>query len=448
MMEYFSSKRARSKSPAPPTQVETPVLNEEDEAFLARIDSEGTPPELPERPAPPLPSRPQDLPYVGETEGNNAQIALLDGSQNIPLPDVPDTPDDVLTTAEPDHINQGNAKGKQKEAKKSKWSFLRRDSRDVKRKTKEATATDLMSAANGLKSADAQPNEDHTVSDPEAKKEEDEMTSVLEQLNLAAVNNRVFSVSKESQELLRKFTLVLKDLINGVPTAYGDLESLLTNSEDQIQRTYTHLPPWLQKLVEQLPSKMTKSIGPEMLAAAAEKHGLNSKYANMAASGASKAGLKVRVPSLKDLVTKPGAVAGMLKAIMNFLKLRFPAFLGMNVLYSLALFVLLFVFWYCHKRGREVRLEKERLLTESEIAALGDDAPTSSSNAPPITTAPNGAPIEQVEAGMREAEAMEQQQGGRGQYVEDGSATQERKREDREKAMLSHAARTRGTDQR
>ena len=126
--------------------------------------------------------------------------------------------------------------------------------------------------------------------------------------------------------------------MNGVPTAYGDLESLLTNSEDQIQRSYAHLPPWLQKLVEQLPSKMTKSIGPEILAAAAEKHGMNSKYANMAGSAASKAGLKIKVPSLKDLVTKPGAVAGMLKAIMNFLKVRFPAFLGMNVLYSLALF--------------------------------------------------------------------------------------------------------------
>lgn len=204
-MEYFSSKRARSKSPAPPTQVETPVLNDEDEAFLARIETEGTPPDLPERPAPPLPSRLQDLPHVGETEGNNAQIALLDGSQNIPLPDVPDTPDDVLTTAESDDLNQGNAKGKQKEAKKSKWSFLRRDSRDVKRKNKEATATGLMSAAEGLKSSDAQPNEDHIVSDPEAKKEEEDMTSVLEQLNLAAVNNRVFSVSKESQELLRKY---------------------------------------------------------------------------------------------------------------------------------------------------------------------------------------------------------------------------------------------------
>lgn len=210
-MEYFSSKRARSKSPAPP--VETPILNDEDEAFLARIETEGTPPELPERPRPPLPTRPQDLPQVGETEGNNAQVALMDGSQNIPLPDIPDTPDDVLTSAEPDSINQSESKGKQKEGKKSRWSFLRRDSRDVKRKNQEATATDLMSAAEGLKSVDAQPNEDHIVSDPEAKKEEEEMTSVLEQLNLAAVNNRVFSVSKESQELLRKYVLTFILLI-------------------------------------------------------------------------------------------------------------------------------------------------------------------------------------------------------------------------------------------
>jgi len=83
---------------------------------------------------------------------------------------------------------------------------------------------------------------------------------------------------------------------------------------------------------------MTKSIGPEMLAAAAEKHGVNSKYANYAAKGAEKAGLKLKVPSLKDLISKPGAVAALLKTIMNFLKLRFPAFLGLNVLYSLALF--------------------------------------------------------------------------------------------------------------
>ena len=111
--------------------------------------------------------------------------------------------------------------------------------------------------------------------------------------------------------------------------------------------------------------------------------------------------------------------------------------------------VLLFVFWYCHKRGKEVRLEKERLLTEAEIAAVDGNAPTTSSNAPPTTTAPNGAPIEQVEAGMREAEALERRQGERGQYAEDGSLAQElKKKEEREKAMLSHAARARGTDQR
>ena len=358
MMEYFAAKRVRSKSPQPP-QDEAPVLDEDMEAFLARIETEGTPPELPERPPPPLPQRhprPQDLPETGSTESNNAQIMLYDDSQNVPLPDIPDTPEDVLSSAEPEVIKPKNEKGAHKDGKKSRWSFLRRDSRDVKRKNKQATATGLMSAVETMKAADAQPSEEHIVSDPETMKEEEEMASVLEDLNLAAVNNRVFSVSKESQELMRKcvdrrtvqshvvvnfcdrFTLVLKDLMNGVPTAYGDLESLLTNSEDQIQRSYKHLPPWLQKLVEQLPSKMTKSVGPEVLAAAAEKHGMNAKYANIAAKGADKAGLKLKVPSLKDLVTKPGAVAGMLKAIMNFLKLRFPAFLGMNVLYSLALF--------------------------------------------------------------------------------------------------------------
>ena len=209
-MEYFTAKRVKSKSPTRPAQeIETPVLNEEDQAFLARIEIEGTPPELPERPAPPLPKRPQDLPVTGEIEGNNAQIALMDGSQNILLPDVLDTPDGVLSTAEPERIEQAKDTEKQKAGKKSKWSFLRRDSRDVKRKSKNAIATDLMSVAENLRTADAQPNEDHIVSDPEAKKEEEEMASVLEDLNLAAVNNRVFSLSKESQELLRKCVLRL-----------------------------------------------------------------------------------------------------------------------------------------------------------------------------------------------------------------------------------------------
>ncbi len=160
------------------------------------------------------------------------------------------------------------------------------------------------------------------------------MTTLLDKLNLAAVNNRVFSISSESREILEKFNLILKDLINGVPTAYDDLESLLTNSENQLQRSYSHLPSFVQKLIQTLPSKMTGSLVPEMLAAAAEKQGLYSSKMDEASEKKKGPG----IPSLKDLVTKPGAVAGMLKTIMNFLKLRFPAFLGMNVLWGLALF--------------------------------------------------------------------------------------------------------------
>ncbi len=202
-MDYLSAKRQRVKSPAPPSEItatedELPVLTEEDEAFLHRIATEGTPPELPERPGPSLPTRPQDLHEVGNPNGNDAQIALMNGAQNIPIPDTPDTPEGVLSSAE----NTPTEKQVMKEGtKKSRWSWLRCDSRDAKR---QKTATDLMSAAEGLKSADAQPNEDGQVSDPEAKKEEEEMQNVLEELNLAAVNNRVFSISKESQELLHK----------------------------------------------------------------------------------------------------------------------------------------------------------------------------------------------------------------------------------------------------
>ena len=195
MMEYFNLKKAKHHLDHTET-VEAPVLDDEDEAFLQRITSEGTPP--------PLPDRPQDLPVAGETKGNDAQIALMAGAQNIPLPDVPDTPDDVSEAVE-EELKDVKGKEKAKEHKRPfKWSFLRRDSRNSKRKDKEVTATDLHNVAQGLKAPDAKPNEDDIVTPHEANKEEEEMTAVLEQLNLAAVNNRVFSISKESQDLLKK----------------------------------------------------------------------------------------------------------------------------------------------------------------------------------------------------------------------------------------------------
>ena len=205
MMEYFNYKKAK-KHVDQAEKSEKPVLTDEDEAFLHRIAEEGTPPELPERPEqpPPLPARPQDLPVAGEAKGNDAQVALMNGAQNIPLPEVPDTPEGTLTAIGSEDLSRElkEVESTKKGKRPFKWSWHRRDSRDHNRK---AAATDLMSAAEGLKAPDAQPNEEGQVTDHEAAKEEEEMTTVLEQLNLAAVNNRVFSISKESQELLRKY---------------------------------------------------------------------------------------------------------------------------------------------------------------------------------------------------------------------------------------------------
>jgi hypothetical protein len=107
---------------------ENPVLSEEDEQFLNRIISQDD-----ENP-PPLPARPQvqDLPVAGETYGNHAQIALMDGAQNIALPR---TPDEITSEPEvsPFPITGWDVSSEKKPARKT-WSWLRRDSRDLKRK--------------------------------------------------------------------------------------------------------------------------------------------------------------------------------------------------------------------------------------------------------------------------------------------------------------------------
>lgn len=390
-MEYINYIKAKAHV-SRAHKSETPVLSEEDEAFLNHITSDENPP--------PLPARPHitDLPVAGDTRGNDAQVALLDGAQNIALPATPDETSEEQTWPP-------EASSKQSPSKRSTWSWLRRDSR-----SRQATADGLQDIADKMKGPDAIPNEDDIVDDKEAKKEEEDMMIVLERLNLAAVNNRVFSISDETQELLRKFNQIFKDLINGVPTAYGDLESLLTNGDKQLQKTYNSLPSFLQKLIEQLPSTFTKGLAPTMMAAAAEraeKSGINMQTAGKAAGVAKKMGFKT--PALKDLVGKPGAIAGMIRSIMAFLRARFPAFMGMNVLWSLALFILLFVFWYCHKRGREERLEKERELTENEVKELDEAYQNMSTNELPTTTAATGASMAEVQAGMREIETIKQE---------------------------------------
>lgn len=53
------------------------------------------------------------------------------------------------------------------------------------------------------------------------------------------------------------------------------------------------------------------------------------------------------------------------------------------------------------------------------------------SNAPPMTTAPEGATLQQVESGMREAKADRR---GRNQYAEGGSLAQDLKKEKKKQA--------------
>jgi hypothetical protein len=247
------------------------------------------------------------------------------------------------------------------------------------------------------------------VPEPEVDKERDDLSRVLDDLNLSAQNNTAFSLSEDSTELVRRFTLILKDLVNGVPTAVNDLTSLLDDPDGKLAKNYEKLPKSMKKLVTQLPNKLSSTLAPELLAVAAEAQGLSAGEA--AAKGGLKGAAKrfLLPKNLTEMVTKPGAIVGMLKGIMNALKLRWPAFIGTNVLWSVALFrnlpsllqqdnvtdmltssqpVLLFVLWYCHKRGREVRLEKEASENEIDgsdrIEELPDDpalpAPSSSKN--------------------------------------------------------------------
>jgi hypothetical protein len=322
-MEYINYIKAKTHL-SMATKSETPVLTEEDENFLNRVVGEENPPALPPRP------EQLGVSSDGPPPMKDAQVAIMDGAQNVPLPETPQEVTEEPAMVEPSKEPDSTAKPR------NAWSWMRRDSRDVKR---QLTAAGLGDIATNLKNADAQSSEDGAVDDKQAKKEEEDMVIVLDKLNLAAVNNRVFSISDETQELLQKFNQVFKDLINGVPTAYDDLEKLLTNGDRQLQSTFNSLPSFLQKLIERLPETMTKGLAPEIMAAAAEraqKSGINMATAGKAAGAASKMGLKP--PSLKDLTGKPAAVAATLRSIITYLRTRFPAFIGMNVLWSLAMF--------------------------------------------------------------------------------------------------------------
>jgi hypothetical protein len=304
-----------------------PVLDEEDQKFLERLaaiaqEPEGIPPQLPARPT-------EVISGPGEKMvGKDAQEALMAGADKIALPQSP--PEGGLGRKK--SVLSYFALPKFKRGDKQKESTLANKGKaNVTEKDRAKLADDLLAVAESSKSAEM----------TEAEKEQQDLTKILEELNLSAVNNRVFSFSKESEELLSKFTLVLKDIVNGAPTAYNDLEKLFTDYDAQLKKMYGGLPPFLQNLVKGLPAKLTASLGPEFLAAQAEKPGFDAKQRAAGSSSGKRSKIPgiPTIPSLKQLVTAQGAVATALRSILNFLKFRFPALAGgTNMLMSLAVF--------------------------------------------------------------------------------------------------------------
>lgn len=394
--EPISSPPAPTVASSSEEPASSPLLDDEDEKFLTRLaaltnEPEGTPP--------PLPDRPDVVTEGGERKvGKDAQEALMAGADKIPLP-----------TSPPEVTVEDTAKGKNKSGpgginrRKSVMSYFNLAQSKFKRADKKASDKDRAKAADDLQAAA------EIAKTTGQQEEEQDLIAVLDQLNLSAVNNRVFSFSKESEELLNRFKVVLKDIVNGVPTAYDDLTKLLTDSDAQMKKMYSSMPPFLQNLIKSLPAKMTATLGPELLAAQAEKPGFDGKQREEASQGKSKKKRSKRsmIPDLKSLISAEGAVATMLKSILNFLKLRFPALMaGTNILLSLAVFLLLFVFWYCHKRGRETRLEKEGLAAKDAESALASSASSITDDADSLLSnkgEPSKTQNSAAEAGGKEA---------------------------------------------
>jgi hypothetical protein len=91
VLQYFSSKKGK-KAAAAADVPKAPVLNDEDEAFLKHITSDE---QMPLQPAEPV----VILESGEKATGKDAQDALMDGANQIPLPKSPPPVDEKTTTA-------------------------------------------------------------------------------------------------------------------------------------------------------------------------------------------------------------------------------------------------------------------------------------------------------------------------------------------------------------
>ncbi|KAL2143972.1 hypothetical protein VTI28DRAFT_9724 [Corynascus sepedonium] len=332
-----------------------PLLNDEDEEFLERLvsgevdDEEGLPPPLPPRPKTP------DLVW---DDSDSFRLSQTEGVTTTTTP----TPALATTTTK----------------KPNRFSRL------FHRKPSTSTALTVPSGAAQVAPEEADREwadlnrvlsrlgiEPTDLDGPQENTPDTAATTSTKATKTSKTKAAALTASAEVQSLLRQFVVVLKDIMHGAPTAVDDLTALLDGRNDVLRRGFDKLPSSMQKLVTQLPKKLTGSLGPEVLAAAAESQGLRKEDAPSDASGLARF---LMPKTLNDLVLTPAIVKSMLKAIVNALKLRWPAFVGTNVLWSAAVFLLLFVLWYFHKRGKEEREKREKEAAEREgEKGLGED---------------------------------------------------------------------------
>ncbi|CUS13325.1 unnamed protein product [Tuber aestivum] len=368
-----AGKLATAATTTPTPESPKPVLSHHDEEFLKKTLQDT-----------------DDQPVV-ILEGSGASTPIISPSTTALAPE---TPAAVIAG-----VKGGGRRRKEKEERaaewregiRNRWEGLRRSASSAVDKGRgKGKAEEGDTEGKGKGKERERVEESLEVREEEKNEEEDELRRVLDGLNLAAEGGRAFSISPATAQLLDRFTQILKDLANGVPTAYNDLVELLESSSKTLEETFNSLPSFLQKMIKTFPKKMQANSMPDLLRTAAPA-------APITAAGAEKLS---SIPNLREIVTKPGLLMGMLKSVINLLKTRFPMALGgANLAISMGLFgehidlsqlgveggrgradgsviVVLFVLWYCHKRGREERLERERLAAEA--LAGGEEAATGS----------------------------------------------------------------------
>lgn len=131
-MQYFNQLRAKTRSSK--RKQSDPVLTEEDEAFLQRVTSQAD--------AAPLPDDVSKQEAGNESAGKDAQIALMNGAQDIPLPMSP--AEEVGRELAADENIKGEeekvkslekepAAPAEKAKKNNRWSWMRKPAKDDKK---------------------------------------------------------------------------------------------------------------------------------------------------------------------------------------------------------------------------------------------------------------------------------------------------------------------------